>query len=161
MQKHVAPIGLRAVALFEAAKGTLVLLAGFGVFALFHTDAQHMAERIVRHFHLDPASHYPQIFLHLAEQATPAHLWWLAAGALGYASLRFAEAYGLWHERHWAEWLAVLSSGIYLPVEIWEVSKGVTWLRVTFLLANLSIAIYLGLILVRNARQRRRLQSVA
>jgi uncharacterized membrane protein (DUF2068 family) len=109
-------VGLRTVALFEAAKGALVLLAGFGVFALIHRDAQHAADQLVRHFHLNPAHRFPRIFLHLAGQATPAHLWLLAAGGLCYALLRFIEAYGLWHGRPWAEWLAVISSGIYLLV---------------------------------------------
>lgn len=136
--------GVKTVALFEAAKGGLVLLAGCGSFALLHHDAQHAAERLVRHFHLDPASHHPRIFLHLAEQATPAHLWLLAAGAFLYAILRFAEAYGLWLERLWAEWLAIVSGGIYLPIEVWELWKGITWPRVVLFTVNLSIVVYLG-----------------
>ena len=94
--------GLRTVAIFEAAKGLLVLGAGLGALELLHTDAQAFAEEIVRHLHLNPARHYLRIFLHLAEQATPAHLWLLAAGALCYALLHFIEAYGLWRERRWA-----------------------------------------------------------
>jgi uncharacterized membrane protein (DUF2068 family) len=145
--------GLQTVALFEAAKGALVLLAGFGILALFHHDAQHAAERLVRHFHLNPANHHPRIFLRLTEEATPAHLWLLAAGALFYALIRFVEAYGLWRERVWAEWLAVISSGIYLPIEFWELTKGLTWLRVMLLVVNLAILLYLTLTLARAGRR--------
>ena len=142
-------VGLRTVALFEAAKGTLVLLAGFGVFALFHRDAQHAAEQLVRHFHLNPASHYPRIFLHLAEQATPPHLYALAVAALAYAAVRFVEAYGLWRARKWAEWFAIVSSGIYLPIEIWELAGGITWPRVVLFGMNLAIVGYLARTLAR------------
>lgn len=136
--------GLRTVALFEAAKGAIVLLAGCGIFALLHRDAQHGAERLVRQFHLNPASQHPRIFLHLVEQATPAHIWLLAGGALGYAIMRFVEGYGLWRERLWAEWLAIASGCIYLPIEIFELFKGVTWPRVVLFGVNLVIVAYLG-----------------
>lgn len=68
-------VGLRTVALFEAAKGGIVVAAGLGVLELLGHDAQTSAEALVRHFHLNPASHYPRIFLLLAQQATPAHIW--------------------------------------------------------------------------------------
>ena len=144
--------GLKTVALFEAAKGALVLLAGFGVFALFHQDAQHVAEQLVRHFHLNPASRYPRVFLHLAEEATPPHLYALAAAALAYAGMRLVEAYGLWRERPWAEWLGIVSGGIYLPIEGWELAKGITWPRVTLFFVNLAIVACLARILARDKR---------
>ena len=142
--------GLRAVALFEAAKGALVLLAGCGVFALIHHHVQHTADELVRHFHLNPASRYPRIFLHLAGEATPPRLWLLAFGALCYALVRFVEAYGLWRERRWAEWLAIVSGGIYLPIEIWEPSKGITWPRLLLFSVNIAIVAYLGRALARH-----------
>jgi uncharacterized membrane protein (DUF2068 family) len=37
---------------------------------------------------------------------------------LAYAAIRLAEGYGLWLGKHWAEWLAVISAGLYLPFEI-------------------------------------------
>ncbi len=52
--------GIRIVAAFEAAKGVLVLLVGFGLLALVHHDAQAMAEQLVERFHLNPASRYPR-----------------------------------------------------------------------------------------------------
>lgn len=143
------PRGIQIVASLEAAKGALVLLAGFGVFALLHHDAQHAADRIVHQFHLNPAHRYPRIFLHLLERATPAHLGLLAGGALGYALVRFVEACGLWRERAWAEWLAVASGSIYVPLELWELGKRITWPRALLLTVNLAIVTYLALRLIR------------
>jgi uncharacterized membrane protein (DUF2068 family) len=51
----------------------------------------------------------------------------LALGAALYAAVRFVEAWGLWRERHWAEWFAALSGGIYLPLEVMELLRRATW----------------------------------
>jgi uncharacterized membrane protein (DUF2068 family) len=139
----VSSIGLHAIALFEAAKGMLVLLAGFGVIAVIPEDSQDMAERLVRHMHLNPASRYPHIFIDAASKVSDAQLWWLAAAAFAYAAFRLIEAYGLWQERAWAEWLAVISGGIYVPLEVYEIVQRVTWLRVGLLVVNLAIVAFL------------------
>lgn len=118
--------GLRSIAVLEAAKGLLVLLVGCGLLALIHHDLQANAEALVQHFHLNPASRYPRIFLRAADALTDVRLWLLAAGAAAYAGMRSVEAYGLWRERSWANWLAAISEGIYLPVEIYELFARVT-----------------------------------
>jgi len=103
---------VRAVALFEAAKGTLVLLTGFGALSLIHHDAQRIAEQLVGHLHLNPAKH---------------------------GLIRFVEAYGLWLGRRWAEWFAAVSGGIYIPFEIYELLQRVTWLAIGALVVNVLI----------------------
>src|SRR2546425_1646519 len=99
---------LRVVAVFEAAKGMLVLLAGFGLHALLQRDAQRFVEELVGRLHLNAAKHYPQVFLGLLENLSNTQLWGLAALAAAYATLRFVEAYGLWRGRRWAEWRAAV-----------------------------------------------------
>jgi uncharacterized membrane protein (DUF2068 family) len=106
--------GLRVVALFEAAKGLLVLLVGFGLLAFIRKDLHSAAEQLVRHFHLNPASHYPQIFIDAA-QKTDQHLWAMAFSALLYSVVRVVEACGLWHQRQWAEWFGLLTGAMYIP----------------------------------------------
>ena len=134
-----ASSSLRVVALFEAVKGGLVLLAGFGALALVHHDAQHFAERLVVHLHLNPAKHYPQIFIDAAARLTDARLWLLAALAATYALVRLAEAYGLWRGRRWAEWLAAVSGGIYVPFEIYHLYHRATWISAGALAVNVFI----------------------
>jgi uncharacterized membrane protein (DUF2068 family) len=142
-------LGLRAVALFEAAKGALVLVAGFGLAALVHRDAQHLAELLVHRLHLNAAKRYPRIFLELMGHVSDAQLWALAALAATYAAVRFAEAYGLWLGRRWAEWLAALSSGIYVPVEIYELSRSVTAIKLGALILNACVVAYMCRVLWR------------
>jgi uncharacterized membrane protein (DUF2068 family) len=149
---HVSPAGLRTIAGFEAAKGTLVLLVGLGLLGLIHRDVQEAGEDLVRHFHLSPSSHYPRIFLDVMAKVTDAWLWALALGSMLYASLRFAEAYGLWHGRAWAEWLGAISGAIYVPFEAVELYRKPSALRIASLAANLLIVVYLLSVLRRRGR---------
>lgn len=130
---------LRTVAMVEAAKGVLVLVVGFGLLSLVHHDVQRFAERLVAHLHLNPAAHYPRIFIDLANKVTDARLLALAGGAALYSVVRFIEAYGLWLARRWAEWFAAASAGIYLPFEIFELYKRVSWLGLGALALNLGV----------------------
>ena len=134
---------LRTIALIEATKGALVILAGGGLLAFVHGDLQAGAEALIEHFHLNPARRYPRIFLHAASALNDMQLWLLAAGAAGYGTLRLVEAYGLWQQRRWAKWLAAVSGGIYLPIEIYELLHGVTWPKLALFLINAAIVSYL------------------
>ena len=135
--------GVRAIAFFEAVKGALVLLAGFGLLALVHRDLEDLAERLVRHSHLNPASHYPRVFIEAAAHTSDSRLRTLAALAFVYSTVRFVEAYGLWKMRAWAEWFAIVSGCIYLPVEAYELIEKPTLMRAGVLIFNALVVAYL------------------
>jgi uncharacterized membrane protein (DUF2068 family) len=142
--------GLRIVALFEAAKGLLVLLAGFGLLEFIHKDLHLAAEQLVRHFHLNPASRYPRIFIDAAAHVTDLYLWALAFSALLYSVVRMVEAYGLWNQQQWAEWFGLLTGAMYMPVELIEIMRGATWPKLTVFVINAAIVGYLAYILLRS-----------
>ena len=144
--------GVRLIAVFEALKGALVLIAGFGLLSLVHHDLQALAERLVRHSHLDPARHYPRVFMEAASHMGDSRLRSLAALAFLYAVVRLVEAYGLWHMRLWAEWFAIIAGSVYLPVEIYEIFRRVTWMRAAVLLINSFIVVYLVRVRLRSRR---------
>ena len=150
--------GVRLIAVFEAAKALLVLLAGFGLLTLIHHDVQALAARLIGRLHLNAANRYPQIFIDAASHLTDARLWLLAALAMIYATVRAAEAYGLWNERRWAEWIAVLSGAIYLPVELYELRQHITGIKIGALLTNLVIVAFIGW---RLCRQKGRSHGIA
>ena len=60
--------GLRLVALWVGAKGILVLLAGVGALHFLHHDVHAFVERLLGHFHLNPARHYPRTLLDAGSQ---------------------------------------------------------------------------------------------
>lgn len=136
--------GVRVVAAFEAAKGLLVLAAGFGLLSVVHKDVETVVDELVRHLHLNAANRSPRIFLDAAERFSDVRLWVLAVLAFAYATLRLVEAYGLWQARRWAEWVAVASGAIYLPFELYELAHGASWLKASTLAGNVAIVVYMA-----------------
>ena len=65
----------------------------------------------------------------------------LALGA--YALLQLAEAVGLWLQRRWAEYLAVVSTSAFLPLEVYELIERVTVLKIIAIVVNVAIVVYL------------------
>jgi uncharacterized membrane protein (DUF2068 family) len=151
-QSHAS--GLHVVALFEGAKGLLVLLVGFELLTYIHKDIHEAAMHLVKHLHLNPASHYPRIFLDLMEHIDDSKLWSMALAATMYFIVRMIEAAGLWLRKTWAEWFAVLTGGMYIPVEIYEVAIKVTWQRVTVLVVNLGVVSYLLFVLIKEREKK-------
>lgn len=143
MPLHDSKAGLRSIAIFESAKGTLVLLAGIGLLSLLHRPGRESAEHLLRHFHLNPAHHYPHIFVDLAANITDARLWLLASGAALYALFHYVEALGLWFQKRWAQWLGAISGGIFLPVEVYELYDRVSWTKGFVFVANLLVVGFL------------------
>ena len=120
-----------------------MLAVGVGLHRLVHHDVRAFALHLGHQFHLNPASHYPSIILHAMSNLTDARLQLLALGALAYSGVRFAEAYGLWRGRRWAEWLAALGGGVYIPFELYHLSLGVTAVKLGLLAVNVAIVAYM------------------
>lgn len=143
---------LRGVALVEATKGLLVLLAGAGLLSLTPGEVEVGVETILESFRLNPSSGYPRVFLDLASQTSDAHLWWLAVGALAYAFVRFAEAFGLWYDRAWAKWLGAVSGAIYIPYEVYGLTQTGSLTMLAVLVVNIAVVAFLTWSLWRSGR---------
>ena len=146
---------LQAVGTFEFFKGVFVLLMGFCALALVHKDVWLYAESLLALFHVSTDRHSAQLFLDFADNATDARLWAAARIAFAYAVLRFTEAYGLWRCRTWAEWVALVSGALLMPLEVRELLRGVTALRVAVFLGNLAVVLFMLYIIRTNRRERR------
>jgi uncharacterized membrane protein (DUF2068 family) len=145
---------LRAVAGFEFFKGIFVVLMGVCALALVHKDTWLIAETILSLLHVSTDRRPAQLFLDFADSITDARLWAAARIAFAYAALRFTEAYGLWKERTWAEWVAFVSGTLLLPLEVKELFRGVTFMRCALLIGNLVVVFYMLYIILLNRRRR-------
>src|SRR5215467_15760721 len=131
----VRHFGLRGVALFEAAKGALGILAGIWVLTLRHKDMQEVAQSLLnalhKIIHLNPDGNLFRWLQRSVGGLTPGWLRLIALGIFLYALIRFVEAGGLWLEKEWAEWFALIAGGLYVPVEIYELIRrptGIKWI---------------------------------
>ena len=145
---------LRAVAFFECFKGIFVLLMGVCALMLIRRDLWLIAESLLARLHISTDRHSAQVFLDFADNVTDAHLWAAARIAFAYSALRFAEGYGLWKERAWAEWVAFVSGALLLPLEVRELMRGITLIRSALFVGNLAIVLYMLSLLRVNYRRR-------
>jgi uncharacterized membrane protein (DUF2068 family) len=85
--------------------------------------------------------------LRLINESFTANSRWLTLLAIGlalYALIELVECVGLWQGKRWGEYFAMVATSIFLPWEIWELTRGhITWLKVGALAINLLLVIYL------------------
>ena len=134
---------LRAIAIFEAIKGLAAFAAVIGVLDLMHRDVRRLAIAMIGHFGLNPNDHYPSILLHYADLLPDADVRSLVPLALGYILVRLLEAYGLWNDRAWGEWLGALSGGLYIPFEIGHLMHRPSVINAAVLAGNCCVVGYL------------------
>lgn len=156
----VRHLGLRGIAVFEAVKGLLALAAGFALLAMRHRDMEYVARHVLRTMHLNPDRRMFHELVEAAGKVTPHGIWLVVFGVIIYSIIRFAEAIGLWLEREWAEWFALISGSIYLPWEIYELARRQTWIRWAILAINIVIVLYLLWLRIEMHKFRKR-QSMA
>jgi len=152
IDERSSPAGLRAVAIFEAIKGTAVLLLALGLLTLLHKDAEDVAERLLLHLHINPDLRFGRAFLNAASKLTDARLWATAGAAAAYTAVRYIEAWGLWRRRVWAEWFALLSGTMYIPWELLKLVERPNPLHIVILAGNVAIILYMAYIRVAASR---------
>ena len=131
---HFVVLGVVAVALF--------LVAGHQV------GLRHFLFRLVNSFEGTSGNptHRTHGVVHTvlhALELRSSRLYLLAAAVTGYAVLEGVEAVGLWLQRRWAEYLTFIAVAVFLPYEVWELTKSVSPLKIVALVINLVIAVYL------------------
>ena len=138
--------GLRAIALFEAGKGLVAILAAFAL-ALIGPDAlQYRLEKAMTAFGIDAERGSTAML----DAITPQTLHIAITAVLVYAAMRLVEAWGLWRHRAWASWLGVIGAAAYLPFEVYALYQHPDWLTWGVFALNLVIV----LALARDLRRR-------
>jgi len=134
------------VSLLEASKGVLVLLVAFGFAEIIHLhiDLEDTAQSLLTFLQIDPDRRISHALMRAAGRMMDANLLTVLAIAFVYSSLRFVESYGLWRQRVWAEWLAIVSGAIYLPLELYNLIRRPSLVHWVVLLINIVIVVYIA-----------------
>ena len=140
--------GLHVIALLEASKAMLALLAATGLEILGPQPLRDGVNALIRRFSLDPDhGTLPSLLNAISPDAV--HL--AAAAMIGYGLLHLVEAWGLWKAKAWASWLGCLTASIYLPFDIYAIVKHPGWVS----WAVLSINVLVVWVLARDLFKRR------
>jgi uncharacterized membrane protein (DUF2068 family) len=143
---------LRTLAVERWVRGVVIMLLGIAVFKLKTTQVS-----LKQLFDKDLSSLKPffdQIHFNVSDSGTvksiekalhakPSTLNLIATGLLLYGALQILEGIGLWSLKRWGEYVAVVGTTLFVPLEVYELTEKVTWLRVLVLLVNLAAVTYL------------------
>jgi uncharacterized membrane protein (DUF2068 family) len=74
---------------------------------------------------------------------TPKQLRELSAGTFLYAALFATEGMGLLLRKHWAEYFVIITTGLLIPLELYELVRHFTVVKLVVTVINLLIVWYL------------------
>lgn len=148
MPNNQTPKGLKAVAAVEFAKGSSALVAGIWFLLKLGDDWGNAAQSLLNKY--SPSASLSDRWIRFFELFDRRYQIVVASGLIVYACLHVVEAIGLWHHRHWAEGLGVISGGVYIPFEIYELVFHPSWIAGAIFCINLAVVAYLLAIIKAN-----------
>ena len=135
--------GLILIGVFKLIKGLLLVAVGIGALKLLHKDVADVVTRWVDWLRVDPDNRFIHGILTKVFSVTPKQLKELSAGTFIYAGLLLTEGVGLLLQKHWAEYFTVITTAGLIPLEILELIKHLTAIKVAILIVNILIVWYL------------------
>ena len=142
------------IAVYKFLHALLFFAIGIGAHRLLHKDVADQVELLARHLRFDPESRLVNFVLEKASLVNDPALRRIGFVAYCYAAVTLIEGIGLYLEKAWGEFLTLAITGSFLPWEIFEIVRRITWIRVGLLTANILVFGYLLRVVVDRARRR-------
>jgi len=142
------------IGIYKVLEGLALVAAGVGVLHLLHGDVEDHLMHWVHVLRVDPDNRFIHHFLERAFSISPKQLKELSVGTFVYAALRFAEGFGLAFRQKWAEYLTVIATALFIPLEIYEMTQHMTYVKIVVFILNVAVVIYLLYRLKKEARAR-------
>jgi uncharacterized membrane protein (DUF2068 family) len=147
-----ADLWLILIGIFKLIKAAALLIVAVGLLGLVHRDVATVTAHWVERFRLDPDNRHIHEALWRIFRVTPKQLRELSAGTFVYASIFLTEGIGLLLRKHWAEYVTLISTALFIPLEIYELTQRFTLPRLGIFLINAAIVWYLAQRLARRKR---------
>jgi uncharacterized membrane protein (DUF2068 family) len=142
---------IRLIAAFKLLKAILLIAVGAGALKLLHQDAAAALDRWAAMLGFDPGNQYVGSALQKLAKLPPNKIRGLGVGSFVYAGLFLIEGIGLGMVRRWAEWFTVIVTSSLVPVEIYEIHRHPSPVKILVLIINLAVVGYLA-DRIRNSR---------
>jgi uncharacterized membrane protein (DUF2068 family) len=134
---------LLLIATYKALQALLFASLGVGALRLVHKDIGDLFEQVREALHFSPESRLVNFLLERASLINDPMLRRIGAFAFIYAGLSFLEGVGLYLEKAWGEILTLAITASFLPWEVFELIRRLTWVRVGLFVINLFVFLYL------------------
>jgi uncharacterized membrane protein (DUF2068 family) len=135
---------LLLIGLFKLVKGVALLILGFSLLRLLHRDVAATTLHWIEVLRVDPDNRFIHRALARVFRVTPKQLRELSVGTFFYAGIFLTEGTGLLTRKHWAEYMTLISTGLFIPLEIYEILRHFTWMKVAVTIINVVIVVYLA-----------------
>jgi len=143
------------IAVFKLLKGVLLVAVGIGAVKLLHRDVADTVTHWINILRVDPDNRLIHAFLSRVLQVSPNQLKALSAGTFIYAGLLLTEGTGLLLRKTWAEYFTIITTAGLIPLELYELARHFTAVKVIVSTVNVAIVVYL----VLRVRRRRNLDG--
>lgn len=141
--RHRGDRALLAIAFFKFVKGAALLALAFGAISLFHKDVAAEVEHWLDQLRIDPDNRYIATALNKLQLIHTKELKELSTLGAGYAALFLTEGTGLLFRKRWAEWLTIIATSSFMPLEVYQLIQEFTPLRLVVLLVNGAVVLFL------------------
>jgi uncharacterized membrane protein (DUF2068 family) len=137
------PRTLALIAAFKFVKSLLLIVVAILLFRLRHPEALEALAHWLATLQIATGHEFVSRAIRWLPGVDTHTIALFAAIALVYATLYAIEGYGLWENRTRAKYLTVISTGLFSPVELYEMHRHFTPMKVVALLVNILIVAYL------------------
>jgi uncharacterized membrane protein (DUF2068 family) len=131
------------IGLFKLVKALLLIAVGVGSIKLLHKDLGSTVMHWIQVLRVDPDNRFIHGILARIFRVTPKQLKELSLGTFLYAGVFLTEGTGLVLRKHWAEYFTIISTGLFIPLEIYELARHFTIVKLAVTVINVLIVWYL------------------
>ena len=132
-----------AIGAFKLIKAALLITVGIAGLTKDPSDLAHRIRHLASWMGLSPGS---RVLMHVLGKLSAFNdhkARELAVGSLCYAAVFLVEGFGLLSGRRWAEWLTVVVTASFIPIEIYEAVEHFGAGKIVALVLNVAILAYL------------------
>lgn len=142
--KRQSDLWIILIGIFKLFKGVSLLILGFGLLHMLHRDIFAVVEHWIEVLRVDPDNRFVHRLLLRVFNVTPKQLKELSVGTFIYSGIFLTEGTGLLARKHWAEYMTLISTGLFVPLEAYEIYRHFTWTKVAVTIVNILIVWYLA-----------------
>ena len=154
------PRTLALIAAFKFLKSTLLVVLAIALLHLRNPDTFAHVTAWIGSLPIVTGHHFVSRAFDDVLGLSPHTFGVFSAVALTYATLYLIEGFGLWRGYRWAEFLTVISTSLFIPLEIWECLRHFTAMKLVGLAINVAIVAYLVYLLRMQLDSERKPASV-
>jgi uncharacterized membrane protein (DUF2068 family) len=132
------------IGVFKLVKALLLIAVGIGALRFLHRDLAATVLHWADVLRVDQDNRYVHGILIRIFRVTPQQLRELSVGTFVYAGLFATEGMGLLLRKSWAEYFVTITTGLLIPLEVYELVRRFTLVKLAVVAVNVLIVWYLA-----------------